>query len=233
MNLAPQELQLSITRWTNPTDKPVTVDLYTGTGVAKVDKHKNPSGVTRVTWEPGQTIELPSEFDDAIQKIDPSGQVVGGRAPMLLRNGQRHSVHSALDVKKTEAVTAAQALLEASKARAEAEAQVARLTQAAADSEEKLQAANLAEQQAVEAAKQRELLESQLELQRAETDRLRQQLAQMQAQSASAAAPTAAAPEPPAPAAQAETPSAPSPEAPAAQASAPPPRPKKNGGKGR
>lgn len=185
MNQAPQALRLSVTRWTNPSKKDrVTVDLYTGTGIAKVDRHRNASGYTRVVWEPGQTIELSSDFDQAIQKLDANGQVVGGRAPQLLRNGQRHQVHPALDVFRSNAETAEEALLDAAKQNAEMRERLSRAEQQATEARERAEAAALAEAQAVEAAKQRELIEQQLELQRQETERLRQELEALKSQAA-------------------------------------------------
>src|SRR5688572_11152281 len=110
-----QTLRQHLTRWTNPTDRKIQVDLYTGTGEAKKDRRNNPSGYTRIIWEPGESIDLPAEYDEAIQKIDAQGKVIGGMAPQLLKNGSRHEVVPALDTVQTDATNAQEALLEAAK----------------------------------------------------------------------------------------------------------------------
>ena len=191
----PQALRRQVTRWTNPLDIELTVLLYTGTGVAKVDRSRNPSGETKVTWKPGESIELSSDFDDAIQKLDDSGTVVGGRCPQLLKDGVRHVVHPSIDVAASDADSTQDALIETMKQKAELEAKLKLAEARALDSAEKQAATKLAEEQAVEAAKARELAEETLKLQKSENERLARELAELRAQVAKADAPAAPAAE--------------------------------------
>jgi len=54
-----------------------------------------------VRLEPGQSIKLPKEYDQAIRKVCPkTGQVVGGLCPWLVKVGEEDIVvHSSLDYK--------------------------------------------------------------------------------------------------------------------------------------
>jgi hypothetical protein len=54
-----------------------------------------------VTVEPGQTIKLPSVYDQSIRKVnEKTGQVVGGLCPWLVKTGEEDIiVHRSLDYK--------------------------------------------------------------------------------------------------------------------------------------
>ena len=69
---------LRLTAWRNPTSKVIKVDLFSG------PTRDNPGGRIHVEWQPGETQEVPSEYDAAIRKVR-DGKVVGGLAPQLVR----------------------------------------------------------------------------------------------------------------------------------------------------
>lgn len=178
----PQELLHHTSRWTNPSkDKEVKVRIYTGTGEAKKDKHKNPSGYTLVVWAPGQTIELPSDYDNALQTIDATGQVVGGLAPQLLYNGKRRPLHPSLNVAETDAVTAKEALLALSIQKADLEARLKVAEEKALGATAEATATTQAEDKAIVAAKEKDLAEQHLKLERDERERLERENAELRA----------------------------------------------------
>jgi len=65
------------TRWKNPTNKTMVIDVYTGAGR---------SGRTRYTIEPGAEQDIPSEYDDAICEVR-NGVVQAGLAPLAVKIG--------------------------------------------------------------------------------------------------------------------------------------------------
>jgi len=70
------------TRWKNPTVHTIIVDLHTES------TRDNPSGRERHVWAPGETREVPAEFDNAIRRVR-DGKVVSGLAPQLVVDGER------------------------------------------------------------------------------------------------------------------------------------------------
>ncbi|HEY2517078.1 MAG TPA: hypothetical protein VGI39_39670 [Polyangiaceae bacterium] len=116
------------TRWKNPTPHTMRFLLHDSANIARL-----------VTIDPGETIELPSEFDNAIHRVDcgqdfchkgagkvgggwfclkgHNGTIIGGLAPLLLRlDGVVEELDSALDPqaslkKKAEADLAAASLV--------------------------------------------------------------------------------------------------------------------------
>jgi hypothetical protein len=114
------------TKWHNPTDHDVTLELHIetpGLTTRKVrlrrdgvpDKpltHRERTGNVRAIIKAGQTIELSSEFDNAIQKVDPeTNTIVSGLAPQLQNMGKKvlPKIASALDVQRQEALNAEKA----------------------------------------------------------------------------------------------------------------------------
>jgi hypothetical protein len=63
-----------------------------------VNGKTNHSPFHRYTVPAGATKQIPSEFDDAIAKLDERGMVVSGKAPFMVRVGVQTEVHPALAV---------------------------------------------------------------------------------------------------------------------------------------
>lgn len=100
------------TRWKNETERKVRVDIVThGHGIRGKQSH-TAARKTRYTWEPGKSIDLPSELDDAIQKVlggekdertgrTIGGSIQGGLAPQLtnmsLDRDDRPTLHESLN----------------------------------------------------------------------------------------------------------------------------------------
>lgn len=84
--LEPKEA--TYTEWHNPLDVPQHVDIHEDAGLPP----------TRYTWKPGETRALPSRYDFAIQRLDPTGEmIVGGLAPRLVKVGSTFKLLPALD----------------------------------------------------------------------------------------------------------------------------------------
>src|ERR1022692_583546 len=92
--------------WRNDNDKPAVFRLLTHEkrkGV-KNGKHEDSnkcqgSVFLRVEIKPGETRQLPTEYDDAIRKVNPkTGMVHGGLCPWLTKVGEDEVlVHQSLD----------------------------------------------------------------------------------------------------------------------------------------
>lgn len=107
--------RVGTTTWTNPTSHPVRFRIRSGPKVVLKGTNGRPSRVLDpgfalarrtesggfdewIVIGPGESVELPSEYDDVIQRLDPAtGRVVSGRAPQLLKNGRKQDVHPSLD----------------------------------------------------------------------------------------------------------------------------------------
>lgn len=76
------------TWWLNPTEAPQTAPMFVGPREGLDPRtrreHLTWDGFYIVTIEPGQTLELPSEWTDAIQTVR-GGRVVAGLMPKALR----------------------------------------------------------------------------------------------------------------------------------------------------
>lgn len=94
-------------RWSNPTAKPVAFRLYLGIQPweKKVDHYEDGQPVYTnmnvpvfytVTVGPGQTVELPAAFREAIQ-TENDGVIMGGLAWCLKREGSPAKVHASLN----------------------------------------------------------------------------------------------------------------------------------------
>ncbi len=80
----PQNLT-SVTRWRNPTDRPVTFEVMGEVG-----------RFYRVHIKAGESADLPGQYDDAIQTVR-DGVVVRGLAPQLVAEGRENlPMHEAL-----------------------------------------------------------------------------------------------------------------------------------------
>ncbi len=90
----PQEQ--TFTTWRNPLDRDVNLDLYVGSHI--VNGKTNHSPFHRYTVRAGETKQIPSEFDDAIAKLNENGVVVSGKAPFMQRVGVDTEVHPSLAV---------------------------------------------------------------------------------------------------------------------------------------
>lgn len=117
-----EEAQDSLTSWHNPLSVPQRVLIHQD-GSAKP---------TRFTWAPGETKQIRSIYDQAIQRTY-EGAVIGGLAPQLVHLGKKAFLDPAFD---TEA---------AARKEAEAAQAAAALTQRAADQALLLAAAKTAE----------------------------------------------------------------------------------------
>lgn len=103
-----EEFTLRQTQWKNPTDKPQRVVLFDSTNRKLV-----------VTWAPGEVKSVPSEYDNAIHRVDcgeehchkgagrrgggwyctrgHNGTIVGGLAPLLVRVDHDDTLDPSLD----------------------------------------------------------------------------------------------------------------------------------------
>jgi hypothetical protein len=79
----------TFTKWHNPTDREVVLDLYVGPTAG-------PSGRVRYRAAPGGDCIIPSEFDRGVQDVR-EGVIVGGLGPTLKRVGGSDVLHSSLD----------------------------------------------------------------------------------------------------------------------------------------
>lgn len=96
-----EPIEETLTRWHNPLDVPQRVDI----------RHGDEPRPTRFTIKPGETVEIPSRYDYAIQVVQ-NGVIVGGLAPQLRKMGSEAQLDPALDteaVKKKDAEVAAAA----------------------------------------------------------------------------------------------------------------------------
>ena len=84
----------------------------------------------KIELEPGQTIELPSEYDQAIRTLSSrTGEVVGGLCPWLTKIGEENvTLHSSLDYKSAFQHEEALTLVAAMKKEEELNAAMAELT---------------------------------------------------------------------------------------------------------
>jgi hypothetical protein len=127
------------TKWTNPTDKRLVVEIFVAPGVV----HRHP-------FDPGETKELPGEYDNAIHQKH-NGVVCGGLAPLLVRKGQSELVHSALIQDGADGNLAAAQQTEITKLRALVEALEKRTNAAATEAQVASQRADAAERRAEDA----------------------------------------------------------------------------------
>ncbi len=117
------EQKETFSTWRNDNDKPAVFKLLTDKKVTKNrSKHMNNGEQVQgsiflpVRVEPGQSIQLPSEYDQAIRTVSPkTNQVVGGLCPWLIKVGEEDLVvHVSLDYKtsimETEALELAKAM---------------------------------------------------------------------------------------------------------------------------
>jgi hypothetical protein len=107
------------TRWRNPTQHRLIADLHTEATAS------NPTGLMRVVWEPGETVEVSSDFDTAIQKVR-GGKVVGGLVPQLVRDGGKPiPLDPAIDAEAAEKKIARDRVVAAAAIRSQGEAMLA------------------------------------------------------------------------------------------------------------
>ena len=101
-------------RWVNPTSDTLKVDIHVGGAGARRSPY------ARYVWNPGETKELPVEFERALHVYSEDGTIVGGLAPQLRKVTEPDAkVHPALDVEAQahkEALDSAQEALLAKKA---------------------------------------------------------------------------------------------------------------------
>jgi type IV secretory pathway VirB10-like protein len=147
-----------MTRWTNPPGRPTArFRIFKHPPIYKnkvcVDK-----GYIEVVIEPGKSVGLPSEYDDAIQKKGPDGVVQSGLAPHLVKNGDPAPVHPSLDpnaAAREEAALREKAAKEALE-RAEQERRAAEAERQAADARARAAEEQTAAVKAKEAAEKAE-----------------------------------------------------------------------------
>ena len=110
------------TKWTNPTPRVVKFKLHKGPPAVKRGAFQGAppvvldSGIIEVSIPPGDSVLLPSIYDDAIQTYDAEGVIQWGHAPQLIKNDSHHEMHPALDPIKQQLIDneakAAAAMLE-------------------------------------------------------------------------------------------------------------------------
>ena len=66
------------TSWRTPTKRTLKARIFTGPD----------TGYKTQVFPPGEVVQVPSEFDSALQKVR-HGRVVGGLAPQLVREGEK------------------------------------------------------------------------------------------------------------------------------------------------
>lgn len=82
-----EPVEAKFTKWHNPLDREQVVDIREAQGQPP----------TRYRWKPGETRELPSKYDNAIQRVH-DGKIVAGKAPLLQRVGANDVLDPALDM---------------------------------------------------------------------------------------------------------------------------------------
>jgi hypothetical protein len=87
------------TLWTNPTNHVIKVRIFRHPKIVRRGAPPDP-GFDIIEWQPGETVQLPSSLDETIQVIR-NGIVVSGRAPQLVKNGERVPLHPSLDPNET------------------------------------------------------------------------------------------------------------------------------------
>lgn len=93
------EFNVSVTVWKNDHNRETArFTLQTSHGVkwSKQDAMQ-PARLQKIEIKPGEELKLPSKFDDAIQRVDETGTVVGGLCPWLTKNGVRPRLHKSID----------------------------------------------------------------------------------------------------------------------------------------
>lgn len=85
--------KIETTRWRNDLKVMQRVKLYPE-GQVQQNPHYH---TLDVEWAPGEEVELPSEYDHAIQSVK-DGVIIGGLAPMLTRIGSKDKLHDSLNV---------------------------------------------------------------------------------------------------------------------------------------
>jgi|ERR1700678_2533782 hypothetical protein len=99
MNKLSQLTQFST--WRNDNDVPAQFRLMTHEKIKGSSKQpKDGSVFEYVNLLPGETIQLPSEYDAAIRKVGKLGSVSGGLCPWLVKVGDEVRIDTALDYKK-------------------------------------------------------------------------------------------------------------------------------------
>jgi hypothetical protein len=132
-----------MTLWENPLGKPTAkLKLYLrppvitpNPGGPQFPGTVQDSGFFEAEILPGESIYVPTELDNAIQKKDSEGVVQSGACPWLIRNGERPVLHESLDPVEQQRL---QAEIDAEKARikaGEAEAERLKAEQLRADAE--------------------------------------------------------------------------------------------------
>lgn len=104
-NFVYSEKTESFSTWKNNNDKPARFNLLTHQKMR--GKHRKfgadckASVFLKIEIQPGETKQLPSEFDQAIRKVSAkTGQIVGGLCPWLTKEGEEDMVvHKSLDYK--------------------------------------------------------------------------------------------------------------------------------------
>jgi len=86
-----------LTTWKNPTSKTVKFRLYKGyEGDGKTWARQKPWLNYEVA--PGKSVDIPVQYDQAIQTIDVNGIVMGGVAPQLVNTRHPKDVHPSISV---------------------------------------------------------------------------------------------------------------------------------------
>lgn len=73
------------TIWHNPTDTVVSAMIWEG-------PESNPTPWIHFQLEPGESASLPSKYDRAIKVVGKNGEVMGGKAPQLVREDEMKKV---------------------------------------------------------------------------------------------------------------------------------------------
>lgn len=99
--------QVGTTDWKNELDKPQTIKLCVPNG-----KAYGGAKLVKLTFAPGETKTLSSEYDDAIHYVE-NGVIKGGLAPLLTKVGGTDVLADFLDPEKMEAQADAKAMVQA------------------------------------------------------------------------------------------------------------------------
>jgi hypothetical protein len=122
--------------WRNDNDRTAVFKLLTDKKITKNSSRRMNNGepvqgsiFLNVKIEPGESKQLPSEYDQAIRTVSPkTGQVVGGLCPWLVKVGEEDIVvHVSLDYKTSIMETEALELAKSMKKETELRAALAEL----------------------------------------------------------------------------------------------------------
>ncbi len=91
-NETAEEVEYTSTTWHNDAEQTCRFEIRLRHGSAQ-----GKARVQKVVVQPGGSVTLSSEFDQAVQQVDKEGVIVGGKAPWLRKGDVKPKLAPALD----------------------------------------------------------------------------------------------------------------------------------------